>query len=159
MMDQTFYATNMTPQQGNFNQVKWGAVEGKVRNMACKDTLYVVTGAYFGGEHHSSIDAQTTDRSGNKCPTPTHYYKALLRTKKGNTGKRIDEIDDANQLRAIAIWMEHANTGEDKTITKADCISVEELEKITGFIFFPMIDDKIEQSVKRTMVPSEWSIN
>lgn len=159
MMDQTFYATNMTPQQYSFNQNKWGVLEGRVRNMSCSDTLYVVTGAYFGGKHHSSIDAQTTDRSGNVCPTPTHYYKVLLRTKKGNTGKRIDEITDAAQLRAIAIWLEHKNTGDDTSITTSDCMSVAELEQIVGFTFFPMIDDSIEGKVKSSAVPSEWGIN
>lgn len=159
MMDQTFYATNMTPQHANFNQKKWGALESRVRGMVCSDTLYVVTGAYFGGEHHSSINEQTNDSSGNSCPIPTHYYKALLRTKKGNTGKSIAEIDDAEELCAIAIWLEHANTEEDTTITSNDCMSIEELEQITGFVFFPMIDDKIERSVKRDVVPSEWGIN
>ena len=159
MMDQTFYATNMTPQQGNFNQKKWGMLEGRVRNMICSDTLYVVTGAYFGGEHDSSIASQTTDKSGNKCPTPTYYYKALLRTKKGNTGMRIDEVKDAGQLRAIVFWLKHANTGEDTSITSVDCISVAELEAMTGFTFFPMLDDAIEQQVKSTVVPSEWGVN
>lgn len=159
MMDQTFYATNMTPQQYNFNQNKWGVLEGRVRNMSCSDTLYVVTGAYFDGVHHSSIDAQTTDRSGNVCPTATHYYKVLLRTKKGNTGLRIDEIKDAAQLRAIAIWLEHKDTGDDTSITAADCISVAELEAKVGFTFFPMIDDEIEAKVKSAAVPSEWGIN
>ena len=159
MMDQTFYATNMTPQQYNFNQNKWGVLEGRVRNMVCSDTLYVVTGAYFGDQHHSSIDSQTTDKSGNVCPTPTHYYKALLRTKKGNTGKRIDEITNASDLRAIVFWFEHENTGDDTTITSSDCITVTELEAITGFTFFPMLDDSIEAQVKSTMVASEWGIN
>ncbi len=159
MMDQTFYATNMTPQQANFNQKKWGVLEGRVRNMVCNDTLYVVTGAYFDGLHNSSIEGQTTDKSGNICPTPTYYYKALLRTKKGNTGKRIDEITDASQVRAIAFWMEHANTGDDTTITSEDCITVEELEQLTGFTFFPMLDDAIEAEVKAKAVPSEWGIN
>ncbi|MBO5882707.1 MAG: DNA/RNA non-specific endonuclease [Alistipes sp.] len=159
MMDQTFYATNMTPQQSQFNQNKWGVLEGRVRNMVCSDTLYVVTGAYFKGQHDSSIDSQTTDRSGNACPTATYYYKALLRTKKGNTGKSISEITDANQLRAIAIWMRHTNSGDDTSLTKEECISIAELEEITGFSFFPMIDDAIEAEVKRTAVPSEWGIN
>lgn len=159
MMDQTFYATNMTPQQYSFNQNKWGVLEGRVRNMSCSDTLYVVTGAYFGGTHHSSIDSQTTDRSGNVCPTATHYYKVLLRTKKGNTGLRIDQIKDAAQLRAIAIWLEHKNTGDDTSITASDCMSVAELEDIVGFEFFPMIDDEIEAKVKSAAVPSEWGIN
>ena len=127
--------------------------------MVCSDTLYVVTGAYFEGQHDLSINSQTTDRSGNVCPTPTFYYKALLRTKKGNTGKTINEISDANQLRAIAFWLEHADTGNDTNITAADCISVAELEKRTGFTFFPMIDDAIEAEVKRAAVPSEWGVN
>ena len=159
MMDQTFYSTNMTPQQYNFNQNKWGVLEGRVRNMTCSDTLYVVTGAYFGGEHNSSIDASTTDKRGNKCPTPTHYFKALLRTKAGNTGKRIDEVTEANKLRAIAFWFEHKNTGDDTSITAADCISIEELEARTGIEFFPILDDGIEAEVKAIAIPSEWGIN
>lgn len=159
MMDQTFYATNMTPQQANFNQKKWGALEGRVRNMICSDTLYVVTGAYFEDEHDSSIANKTTDKSGNNCPTPTYYYKALLRTKKGNTGKSINEITDASQLRAIVFWLKHSNTGEDTNIAASDCISVAELEAKTGFTFFPMLDDAIEQEVKATAVPSEWGVN
>lgn len=160
MMDQTFYSTNITPQQGNFNQNKWGALEGRVRGFACADTLYVVTGAYFDGEHHNStIDASTKDCSGNVCPTPTHYYKALLRTSKGNTGRCITEATEAVQLRAIVFWLEHANTESITTITSADCISVAELERRTGFTFFPMIDDAIEQEVKESAVPSLWGIN
>jgi endonuclease G len=82
----------------------------------------------------------------------------LLRTKKGNTGKRIDEISDASQLRAIAFWMEHADTGNDTNIKATDCISVAELEEITGFTFFLMLDDAIEAEVKRAAVASEWGI-
>lgn len=159
MMDQTFYATNMTPQQSNFNQGVWGVLEGRVRNMVCADTLYVVTGAWFGGEHNSSIDSSTTDKTGNKCPTPTHYYKALLRTAKGNTGYSIDEVRDATQLRAIVVWLEHRNTANNTMITAADCISVKELERRTGFDFFPMIDDSIEDKVESTVEPILWGIN
>lgn len=158
MMDQTFYATNMTPQQANFNQKKWGALEGKVRGMICSDTLYVVTGACFTGSHHSSIDKSTTDKLGNTCPTPTFYYKALLRTKKGNTGKNISEITDASELRAVVFWLQHENSGSDTAITAADCITVEDLEERTGFTFFPMLDDSVEQQVKRTIEPKEWGI-
>ena len=158
MMDQTFYATNMTPQQYNFNQNKWANLEGKVRNWTCKDTLYVVTGAYFGGPYSSTIDNKTTDKSGNVCPTPSHYYKALLRTKSGDTGKSIEQITEASQLRAIVFWLEHKETGNNTDFKAADCISVAELEERTGFTFFPMIDDRIEKSVKQTVVTSEWGI-
>lgn len=159
MMDQTFYATNMTPQQGNFNQSKWAVLEGNVRNCICKDTLFVVTGAYFEGSHHSSIDSSTRDKSGNVCPTPTHYYKALLRTKSGNTGKSISQFTNASQLIAIAVWMEHKNSGDDTTISNSEFISVAELEERTGFTFFQMLDDSIEQEVKNTKDVSVWKLN
>jgi hypothetical protein len=55
--------------------------------------------------------------------------------------------------------MEHADTGNDTSITSADCMTVAELEEITGFTFFPMLDDAIEQQVKRVKVASEWGIN
>ena len=158
MMDQTFYATNMTPQQSNFNQKKWATLEGKVRNWMCKDTLYVVTGAYFGDTHHSSIASSTKDRSGNICPTPTHYYKALLRTKSGNTGKKIAQFTDASQLRAIVFWMEHQDSGDDTDIKASECITIADLEQRTGFTFFPMLDDSIEQTVKQSKKPSDWGI-
>ena len=114
--------------------------------------------AYFGGEHHSSIAKQTTDRSGNICPTPTHYYKALLRTKRGSTGRAISSFTNAEELRAIVFWLQHADTGSDTSISKADCISVEELERRTGFTFFPMLDDAIEEKVKSTITPAEWGV-
>ena len=159
MMDQTFYATNMTPQQADFNQGKWAVLEGNVRNNMCNDTLYVVTGAYFEGAHHSSIASSTTDKSGNVCPTPTHYYKALLRTKSGNTGRFISQFTDASQLCAIAVWLEHENSGSDTEFKTTDFISIAELEERTGFVFFPMIDDSIEQEVKQTKNLSQWKLN
>jgi hypothetical protein len=35
---------------------------------------------------------------------------------------------------------------------------VADLEQLTGFTFFPMIDDAIEAEVKSIAVPSEWGI-
>ena len=159
MMDQTFYATNMTPQQSDFNQSKWAVLEGNVRKCICRDTLFVVTGAYFEGSHHSSIDSSTKDKSGNVCPTPTHYYKALLRTKSGSTGKLISQFTDASQLIAIAVWLEHEDSDDDTTISNSEFITVAELEERTGFTFFPMLDDSIEQQVKQTKDISQWELN
>lgn len=84
MNKQTFYASNMTPQRGQFNQNMWAALEAKVRSYVCPDTLYVVTGCYF-----ANLDESTKDKAGNVCPVPTNYFKVLLRTRDGATGKRI----------------------------------------------------------------------
>lgn len=156
MMDQTFYATNMTPQQANFNQKKWATLENMVRKQVSRDTVYVVTGAYFAGIHDSSIKGETYDKSGNICPTPTYYFKALLRSTNGNESVSFDQITDASRLRSVAIWMKHENSGENTTIADSEFISVEELESLTGFEFFPMLDDSIEQEVKSQCSPALW---
>ncbi|MBP3290665.1 MAG: DNA/RNA non-specific endonuclease [Alistipes sp.] len=155
MNQQTFYYTNMTPQASSLNQSMWNNLETKVRNEICSDTLYVVTGAHFGGTRHSSIAASTTDNNGQECPTPTHYYKALLRTVSGNTGKMISEIKDASQIQAIGIYVQHQDT-TDSTIKNEHYISIKELESITGFNFFAMLDDSIESAVKAQCNPSAW---
>lgn len=156
MMDQTFYWTNMTPQYSNFNQKLWGNLEGKVRSEICADTLYVVTGAYFDGERHSSIYATTNDSSGKACPIPTHYYKLLLRTVSGRTGKAISEIKDASQLQAIGVFIQHHDSGNNTALKSEYFMSVKELEQITGFDFFAMLDDSIEAEVEAQCKPSAW---
>lgn len=155
MMDDTFYWTNMTPQQSDFNQKLWGSLEGKVRGVQCADTLYVVTGAYFDGERDSSIQTTTT-AGGVSCPIPTHYYKLLLRTEKGNTNKSISEITNAGDLRAVAIFIPHHNSGNNNALQSDWFISVNELERITGFDFFPMLDDAIEEQVEGQCDRSKW---
>ena len=121
----TFYFTNMTPQHSDLNQKSWNELEGSVRNMICSDTLYVVTGAHFDGSSSSS----TTDNDGMSCPLPTHYYKVLLRTKNGNTGKRVHNCS-ANELQCIGYWVKHDGTSAIQTK------SVKEIEDLTGFTFF-----------------------
>lgn len=47
---QTFYGTNMTPQDENLNGGIWGSLENKVRVWASRcDTLYVVSGCTYDG--------------------------------------------------------------------------------------------------------------
>lgn len=156
MMDQTFYVTNMTPQLGRFNSTLWGNLEGKVRSAQCTDTLYVVTGAYFKGKHDASIDTSTTDSSGKRCPIPSHYYKLLLKTVKGNTGKNIANITEADELQAIAIFIPHHDSGSSTVLKDEWFMSVEELEQIVGFEFFPMLNDAVEDEVKRQNNRSMW---
>ena len=153
MNRQTFYYSNMTPQAAQFNQGGWAQLEGKVRSEICRDTLYVVTGALFLTTNDSSIAKQTTDKSGKTCPIPSHYYKVLLRTKSGNTGKAIKDITNASDLKAIAILIKHKSTCN---IQNSDYISISELERQSGYTFFPALNDAIEDEVKSQCNPSAW---
>lgn len=153
MNEDTFYYTNMTPQASQFNQGGWASLESDVRSEICSDTLYVVTGALFLTTNDSSIAKQTTDKSGKTCPIPSHYYKILLRTKNGNTGKAIKNITNASEIKAIAILIKHKSTCNIQT---SDYISISELERQSGYTFFPALNDAIEDEVKQQCNPSAW---
>lgn len=148
---QTFYATNMTPQLNRLNQDMWAKLEGKVRTQICSDTLYVVTGCYY-----ASTNITTTAPGGMICPVPTNYFKVLLRTRSGSTGKRIADCT-ADELRAIGFWTDHRSYG-DIDPPASICKSVAEIEELTGFTFFPNISGSAAASVKAQNAPSQWGV-
>ena len=156
MMNQTFYATNMTPQYSKFNQNLWGKLEGMVRDNICSDTLYVVTGAYFGEPYDSSIARTTTDASGQQIPIPSHYFKVLLRTVSGATGRSVDSFENPAELQSIGIWLRHKNTGTSTTLPDDAIVSVHEIEQKTGFEFFNMLAPDIADRVKSQCNRSAW---
>ncbi len=135
MNRQTFYFSNMTPQLGTLNQRTWATFETAVRRQVCTDTLFVVTGA----DYNTTIGT-TTDRDGMVCPLPGAYYKVMLRTKSGNTGKAVTECD-ASELQAIGFWFEHRAYDEIPTP-----VSVATIEERTGFDFFPNVPDEVKES-------------
>lgn len=145
---QTFYMSNMTPQLDRLNQDMWANLEASVRKNNCSDTLYVVTGAYFG-----SGATTTTDGAGNTVPIPTNYFKVLLRTKSGKTGKNIKDCSD-NELVSIGFWVDHKSYGKIEP-PRSICTSVAEIESKTGFTFFPQVSN----SVKQQNNPTQWGIN
>lgn len=145
MNAQTFYMSNMTPQLNRLNQDMWANLESKVRSYNCSDTLYVVTGAYFD----NSSSSTTTDGSGTRVPLPTHYFKVLLRTVKGSTGKSIAQCDES-ELKSIGFWVEHRSYGDTPPVSI--CTSVADIEAKTGFEFFPQVSDNVKQQNN----PSQW---
>lgn len=146
---QTFYATNMMPQNGDFNGGVWANLEGKVRGKSCSDTLFVVTGTLFEAGSY-----QFTAR-GRKITRPSHAYKLLLRTKSGSTGKPIANITSADDLMCIGFVFENNYTGANTTIPQA-VVSVAEIERRTGFKFFRNLDPKIADKVKSQKNLSAW---
>lgn len=144
MNKQTFYASNMTPQRAQLNQKMWAALESKVRSYICSDTLYVVTGCYFEPNDYTS----TTDKAGDACPIPTSYFKVLLRTRDGATGKRIADCR-ASELKAIGFWVDNR---DGQQLDRQLCRSVAEIEQRTKFTFFPEAD----AAVKAQNNPEQW---
>ena len=139
----TFYYTNMTPQLQSLNSGAWETLEGDLRKKwMCSDTLYVVTGAHFADGYGYAYD----DMGGGKaCAVPTHYYKVILRTKKGNSGKWVGNCS-ANELKCVGFWFEHKDKASRQTM------SVAEIERKTGHTFFP----NVPNAPKSTYNASEW---
>lgn len=139
----TFYYTNMTPQLQSLNGATWGALEGDLRSKwMCSDTLYVVTGAHFEPGYGYAYDNKG---AGKPCAVPTHYYKVILRTKKGNSGKWVGNCS-ADELQCVGFWFEHVGGAPRQTM------SVAEIEKKTGITFFP----NVKNAPKSTYNASEW---
>ncbi len=154
MNKQTFYYSNMSPQiQNEFNGGIWNDLEKKVQGWGfnCSDTLYVVTGAAFINPTRTA-----SDKSGMTMPVATHFYKVLLSSKTGRTGKPISQLS-ASELKCVGFWLDHFGYGTKSKISTGEMESVAEIERLTGFTFFPMLSESAK-SVKETYSTSDWNL-
>ena len=122
---QTFYGTNMTPQNYSFNGEIWARLEDKVRGWAGRcDTLYVVTGCVVDGNI-----SYTTDIDGKKIGIPNAYYKAVLSYSKS--------ASENGGYRGCAVYLEHTHT-PNETVARnhSSVMSIQDLEAKTGVNFF-----------------------
>ena len=125
---QTFYGTNMTPQEPDLNQKGWADLELKINGWAnTSDTTYVVTGCVVDGANEF-----TTDSYGQRMTVPTAYFKAVLKYSKAST---------LGQWNAIGFYYEHEPYVGSPT--KSHSVSIDELEKMTGLDFFVNLPAKI----------------
>lgn len=131
----TFYSTNMTPQDYEFNGGIWAKLEGSVRNLCKKsDTLYVVTGCVLG-----SNPSMIRDRKGKTIAVPIAYYKALLfYSKKSSLAKY-------SHYSGCGVYMEHSSklAGSPKDYT----MTIKELEQKTGIDFFANLPSIVGKDV------------
>lgn len=144
---QTFYSTNIMPQNSQFNQGVWGKLENSVRKVVCADTLYVVVGNLF--ENSTKFNSR-----GRTITRPSHTYKILLRTVKGNSGKSISEITDPSEIKAIGFLFENSSNAVsyDKAV-----VSIKDIEDRAGFTFFRNLNPAVAKEVKSQKKLSDWN--
>lgn len=136
----TFYGTNMTPQDNDFNGGIWANLEGKVRTWANQsDTLYVVTGCVVDGAKYYVLD-----RSNVKITVPTAYFKAVLRYSKNTT------IGSAGFIGA-GFWFEHKNYDNTASVLKAQSLSISDLEKKLGYDLFVNLPARVGAGTATTI--------
>ena len=140
--EQTFYYTNMTPQIGRgMNQHIWQKLETAVRGWSSNiDTLYVVTGAMPTTPENTTI-SYTQDNDGKQIAVPKYYLKALCRINRA-TG----------EAQTIAFKLDNRAYPNGESYMN-HTLSVAELERMTGFVFFPMIREQDKQAYDK----SKWN--
>ena len=136
-MEETFYFTNICPQDETLNAGDWQFLEKKVRSWARRyGSVFVVTGPIVGENRYGTIG----DRD---VTVPDAFYKALLVRRKDGS------------YSSIAFVM---GNDSERYFLKDCNITVDELERLTGLDFFPGLDDRIEEKVESKVRLSDWGI-
>ena len=131
--NETFYTSNISPQDKDFNAGIWNRLEQQVRYWAKKDgPLFVVTAGV--------LEEGLPGIGEEDVAVPKFYYKIIAKGKGKN-------------LRIIAFLLPHReNIGSlDKFV-----VSVDKLEKMTGINFFPNLPDDQEDILEADINTSGW---
>ena len=158
---QTFYPTNIAPERFLYPDVHSELERLLSDEWICRDTIYVVAGCHYEEDGHYVYDACSFSKQSSRskiCDLPSAEFKVYLRTKSGNTGKRICDCQ-ADELMAIGFWLPQdlENRGEIPGGSPADfAYSVDEIEEMLGgiFEFFPEAPDE----VTATFSLQDWGI-
>lgn len=156
---QVFYYSNIAPQYSdtfNTGGGGWNILEDWVDGQVCSDTLYVVIGAYFDKytDRRGNTDSPAKISFGgrNDVSRPTMFYYILMRTKSGSSGKPLSQCS-ASEIKCAAFVRSH-NTPKGTEVSSQDLMSVSDLEKITGFSYFP----NVPQAPKDSYNAKDWEL-
>lgn len=138
LMLESFYMSNMTPQDEAFNRGIWSKLEKQVREWARKDSLiYIVTGPVFGK------NMQYIGRR-NKVAVPPAFYKVILSYAPGHPVKGMGFI--------------LPNEGSNEPLTSF-IVSIDSVESATGIDFYPALPDDIENAVEKKSDTAGWDFS
>lgn len=134
-MSDTFYLSNMSPQDPSFNRGIWADLEAAVRVMAYEnESIYVVTGPVLTDGPYETIGE-------NEVAIPKEYYKVIL---------------DYTEPDIKAIGFLLPNEGSSKSL-ESFTTTVNEVEERTGIDFYPALPDEQEELIEGTLDLSRWS--
>ena len=135
-MSETFYYTNICPQDRELNNRYWNTLENKVRSWANQfGRVYVVTGPIIGKNVNGTVGT-------HGVIVPDAFFKAIL-------------APTADGWTSIAFVMENT---PDQRLFKDCATTVNTVEKLTGFDFFSSLDDAVEESVEDLLDYKTWRV-
>lgn len=134
-MMESFYMTNICPQDHNLNKGDWKELEEACRRWAQKEKkIYIVCGPILSGKKHRTIGRQ------QKVTVPEGFFKVVL-------------CADSNPPKAIGFI--YKNKSENQPM-EYYARTVDEVESITGIDFFPALPNKIEKKVESEYDLKSW---
>jgi endonuclease G len=139
----TFFMTNMMPQAPNNNRIGWASLESYCRSMLSGGyEIYIISGGYGIGGDGSNGPADYI-ANGN-VQVPSNTWKVIMIIPDGD--------DDVNRVttstQVIAVDMPNSQiVSSDWTLYQT---SVDQIEAATGYDFFDLVPDHIEDVIEAT---------
>ena len=156
VMLNTYVLSNMMPQYGHFNGGIWKTLEASVRAWAIKKrSVLVVTGPIFDYDADGKPDEPDSIiklEPREKVAIPSHFFKIVLHTK------------PSGFVNTLSVVLAHSNGEELKSITtvatldiiEANLTSIDKIEELTGFDFFPDMPAAKQRAVERAVASGLW---
>jgi len=131
--NETFYTSNISPQDRDFNAGVWNRLEQQVRKWAKKkEELFVVTGGVLE-DGLEEIGEEDVD-------VPKYYYKIVAR-------------GDSSDFKVIAFLMQ----GEESSKPlRQFVVTVDRIEEMTGIDFFEKLPNDVQVKVESTIDDGAW---
>lgn len=130
-MIESFYMSNMSPQDPSFNRGIWRKLEETIREWGKRSQIFISTAGVLNIENLGSI-------GGNKVTIPAKYYKVIYSSKN-------------NSMIGFLL----PNRGSSDEI-KSFVVSVDSIELITGIDFFHELPDEIENRLESKINLEDW---
>ncbi len=140
----TFLMTNIYPQSPNLNQQTWRFLEEYCQKSLTDNNkeCYIFAGGFGSGG--VAKDGSLKFSIGNgKVNVPAYCWKVILVLPNGV--EDFSRIDTSSRI--IAVWMPNSQQ-VNKHKWESFRVSVDEIEKLTGFDFFSSIPDEVENVIE-----------
>jgi endonuclease G, mitochondrial len=133
-MQESFYYSNMSPQDPGFNRGVWKRLEELVRSWAVEDqVIYIVTGPVLT----NGLPTIGT----NEVAVPKYFYKVIL-------------VKQESGSRELGFIIPNAASGAP---LQSFTVTIDSVETITGIDFFPALPDPEEKILESTLDLKPWS--
>ena len=140
-MDATFNMTNIVPQSPNSNQHGWERLESYCRSLTRDGhVLHICCGPHGVGGEGKNGQADEIGKGKLTVAVPAKLWKVILVLPS-------EDAEPRRNTRAIAVVMPNdQSVGFDWTGYR---VSVRDVEKLTGYTFWPKIDADLAAEIKR----------